>query len=421
MSLVGNWQREAAKFTPDLRTLVHHGPDRLEGSRFAAAVAKADLVITTYAILNRDQALLAGQQWRRVVVDEAQHIKNARTAQARAARAIPAQHRLALTGTPVENRLDELRSILDFANRGVLGSEQLFRKRFGTPIERDHDEQAARRLRGVTAPFILRRLKTDPAIISDLPAKLELTVRANLTTEPAALYQAVLDDMMARIKDAEGIERKGVVLAAITKLKQVCNHPAHYLKDGSGVLRRGAHRSGKLALVEDILESVLAKGEKALLFTQFREFGQIVAPFLQERFGCEAPYLHGGVGKAKRDAMVEQFQSPGGPPLLLLSLKAGGTGLNLTAANHVVHLDRWWNPAVEDQATDRAFRIGQRKDVQVRKIVCVGTVEERIDEMITAKKELADLTVGSGESWITELSTDDLNELFALGEDAVGE
>ncbi|WP_194817605.1 DEAD/DEAH box helicase [Nocardia sp. XZ_19_385] len=421
MSVVGNWQREAEKFAPDLRVLVHHGVGRRSGAELDAAVAQADLVITTYALLARDVEEFRRQPWERIVLDEAQHIKNANTRQARAARALPARHRLALTGTPVENRLEELRSILDFAQPKLLGTPQTFRARFAVPIERERDQNAISRLRFLTQPFVLRRLKTDPAVISDLPEKLEITVRANLTVEQAALYQAVVDDMLEKIKSAKGMARKGAVLGALTRLKQVCNHPAHFLGDGSGVLLRGNHRSGKLALVEDVLESVLADGEKALLFTQFREFGEIIAPYLVERFGTEVPFLHGGVPKKRRDTMVERFQSADGPPLMLLSLKAGGTGLNLTAANHVVHLDRWWNPAVENQATDRAFRIGQQRNVQVRKLVCVDTIEERIDEMINGKRHLAELAVGAGENWITEMSTDELRELFTLGAEAVGE
>ncbi|WP_330232771.1 DEAD/DEAH box helicase [Nocardia sp. NBC_00508] len=421
MSVVGNWQREAERFAPDLRVWVHHGAGRRAGGELDEAIAAADLVITTYTLLARDVEELGRQPWDRIVLDEAQHIKNAGTRQARAARSLRARHRLALTGTPVENRLEELRSIMDFAMPKVLGSPQSFRARFAVPIERERDENAISRLRWLTRPFVLRRVKTDPAVISDLPDKLEMTVRANLTVEQAALYQAVVDDMLAKIKDAEGMARKGAVLGALTRLKQVCNHPAHFLGDGSGVLHRGAHRSGKLALVEDVVDSVLADGEKALLFTQFREFGGLIAPYLAERFGAEIPFLHGGVPKKKRDDMVARFQAPDGPPLMLLSLKAGGTGINLTAANHVVHLDRWWNPAVENQATDRAFRIGQRRNVQVRKLVCVDTIEERIDEMITGKRQLADLAVGAGENWITELSTDELRDLFTLGAAAVGE
>ncbi|MDO3647065.1 DEAD/DEAH box helicase [Nocardia mangyaensis] len=421
MSVVGNWQREAQRFTPDLRVLVHHGAGRLKGAEFAGAVDDSDLVVTTYALLARDATLLSEQQWERIVLDEAQHIKNAATRQARAARALPARHRLALTGTPVENRLEELRALFDFAMPKLLGSPQSFRARFAVPIERERDQHAIDRLRLITDPFVLRRLKTDPTVISDLPEKLEMTVRANLTVEQAALYQAVVEDMLEKLKDAKGMARKGAVLGALTRLKQVCNHPAHYLGDGSPLLRRGSHRSGKLALVEDVLDAVIADGEKALLFTQFREFGDLVLPYLAERFGGPVPFLHGGVSKQRRDDMVTGFQRDDGPPLMLLSLKAGGTGLNLTAANHVIHLDRWWNPAVENQATDRAFRIGQRRAVQVRKLVCVDTIEERIDEMISGKKQLAELAVGTGENWITELSTDELRELFTLGAEAVGE
>ncbi|MDJ0395721.1 DEAD/DEAH box helicase [Rhodococcus sp. G-MC3] len=421
MSVVGNWQREAAKFTPALRVMVHHGPARLKDDDLDKAIAEHDLVVTTYALMAKDRAQLAEQNWRRVVLDEAQHIKNSGTVQARAALAIPADHKLALTGTPVENRLDELRSILDFANPGMLGRPSDFRKRFSVPIEREKDEGAVSRLRAITSPFILRRVKTDPTVISDLPEKNEMTVRSNLTAEQAALYKAVVDEMMAQIADAKGMKRKGAVLSALTRLKQVCNHPAHFLSDGSPVLKRGQHRSGKIGLVEDILDSVLGDNEKVLLFTQFREFGEIVAPYFAERFGTQVPFLHGGVSKSKRDAMVEAFQGEHGAPIMLLSLKAGGTGLNLTAANHVVHLDRWWNPAVENQATDRAFRIGQRKNVQVRKLLCVGTVEERIDGMLGSKQDLADLAVGTGENWVTEMDTAELHELFRLSEDAVGE
>lgn len=421
MSVVGNWQREAAKFVPDLKVHVHHGADRLRDEALTRAVVSSDLVVTTYALLARDVEQLQNQTWRRVVLDEAQHIKNHTTRQSKAASAIPADHRLALTGTPVENRLDELRSILNFTNKDLLGSPSGFRARFAIPIEREKDETAVARLRSLTSPFVLRRVKTDKSVIADLPDKFEMTVRSNLTAEQASLYQAVVDEMMRQIAESEGMARKGAVLATLTRLKQICNHPAHFLGDGSSVLKRGQHRSGKLALVEDILESVLGDGEKALLFTQFREFGDIVAPHFSDRFGREVPFLHGGVSKKKRDEMVQSFQSDDGPPIMALSLKAGGTGLNLTAANHVVHLDRWWNPAVENQATDRAFRIGQRKNVQVRKLLCVGTVEERIDAMLTTKKDLADLAVGSGESWVTEMSTAELRDLMSLSRDAVGD
>jgi non-specific serine/threonine protein kinase len=316
----------------------------------------------------------------------------------------------------VENRLADLWSILEFANPGLLGPAAGFKKRYAEPIERQGDEEAAARLRRFTAPFILRRVKTDPNVISDLPEKLEMDVLCNLTGEQAALYQAVVDDMLARIAATEGIERRGLVLATMTKLKQVCNHPAHFLRDGS----RLTGRSGKLERLEEILAEVLAIGERALLFTQYAEFGAMLRGHLAGRFGREVLFLHGGVPKSAREEMVLRFSSDdrAAPPLFVLSLKAGGTGLNLTAANHVVHVDRWWNPAVEDQATDRAFRIGQRRSVQVRKFVCAGTVEEKIATMITQKRGLAAKIVGSGEQWLTELSTGQLAELLRLEQDA---
>lgn len=365
----------------------------------------------------RDAADLAGIDWHRVVVDEAQAIKNASTRQAEAVRALPARQRVAVTGTPVENRLADLWSIMQFANPGLLGPAATFRKRFAEPIERHGDAEAAERLRRITGPFVLRRLKTDSSIISDLPEKLEMEVLCNLTAEQAALYRVVVDDMLARIETSDGIERRGLVLATMTRLKQVCNHPAQLLRDGSPL----EGRSGKLARLTEILEEVLAAGERALLFTQYAEFGAMLRGHLSARFGREVLFLHGGLGKAERDALVQRFQSAEGPPLFVLSLKAGGTGLTLTAANHVVHVDRWWNPAVEDQATDRAFRIGQRRRVQVRKFVCAGTVEEKVAALIADKRSLAERVVGTGEQWITELSTGQLRDLFALEAGAVVE
>lgn len=419
MSLVGNWQREAARFTPHLRVHVHHGAERTRGEAFAAAVAAADLVITTYALAARDAEALREIEWHRIVVDEAQAIKNAATRQATAVRALPARHRVAVTGTPVENRLADLWSIMEFANPGLLGPAATFKKRYAEPVERHGDEAAARRLARLTRPFLLRRVKTDRSIISDLPEKLEMEVLCNLTAEQASLYQAVVEDMLARIESSDGIERRGLVLATMTKLKQVCNHPAQLLSDGS----RLAGRSGKLARLEEILEEVLAAGERALLFTQYAEFGAMLRGHLSARFGREVAYLHGGVRKAERDALVERFQAggPGAPALFVLSLKAGGTGLTLTAANHVIHVDRWWNPAVEDQATDRAFRIGQRRAVQVRKLVCAGTVEEKVAAMIRDKRGLAAKIVGTGEEWLTELTTSQLRSLLTLEEGAVVE
>jgi non-specific serine/threonine protein kinase len=334
-------------------------------------------------------------------------------------RALPGHNRIAVTGTPVENRLADLWSIMEFANPGLLGGALSFKVRFAEPIERRGDDVAAERLKRLTGPFVLRRLKTDRSIISDLPEKLEMEVLCNLTAEQASLYQAVVTDMMRKIEESEGIERRGLVLATMTKLKQVCNHPANLLHDGTPL----AGRSGKLARLEEILDEVLANGEKALLFTQYAEFGGMLRAHLAARFGREVAFLHGGVPKPERDRMVTRFQSTdrATPSLFVLSLKAGGTGLNLTAANHVVHVDRWWNPAVEDQATDRAFRIGQTRSVQVRKFVCAGTVEEKISEMIREKRGLAARIVGTGEQWLTEMSTSELRNLFALEAGAVVE
>jgi SNF2 family DNA or RNA helicase len=418
MSLVGNWQREAERFTPQLSVHVHHGSDRLAGDSLTAALSGADLVITTYALVARDLAALAALTWGRVVCDEAQNIKNPGTRQARAVRSLRGASRIALTGTPVENRLAELWSIMEFACPGLLGPAEKFRTQFAIPVERHADEQVSAHLRRLTSPFILRRVKTDTTIISDLPDKQEIKVWCNLTPEQASLYQATVTDMLARIEAAEeGIERRGLVLATMAKLKQVCNHPAHLLGDSS----RLPGRSGKLARLEEICDEVVAAGDKALCFTQYAEFGRMLQPHLAARLGRPVLFLHGGTPKKKRDALVAEFQGLAEPAIFLLSLKAGGTGLNLTAANHVIHVDRWWNPAVEDQATDRAFRIGQRKDVQVRKFVCVGTLEERIDAMIEEKKALADRIIGTGERWLTELSVADLRDVLALSPDAVSQ
>ena len=417
MSVVGNWQREATRFSPSLKVHVHHGAGRKTGKSFARVAKKADLVVTSYSLVARDAELLKGVKWRRVVLDEAQNIKNPETKQFRAVRALDTFRRVALTGTPVENRLSELWSIMTFLNPGLLGSQEAFRKQFAVKIERNHDDKAAWNLKRITGPFILRRLKTDKSIITDLPEKNEMKVYCNLTREQATLYQATVDDMLERLEQADGIQRKGVILSSIMKLKQVCNHPAHFLADGS----RLEGRSGKLARLEEVIEEALSEHDRILCFTQFSEMGHLMVAYLEDWLGCRIPFLHGGKSKRDRDAMVEAFQSDTGSPVFILSLKAGGVGLNLTNANHVIHYDRWWNPAVEDQATDRAFRIGQRKDVQVRKFICVGTIEERIDQMIDQKRELSERIIGSGEAWLTELSTDQIRDMVALSADAVAE
>ncbi|WP_035800455.1 DEAD/DEAH box helicase [Kitasatospora mediocidica] len=418
MSLVGNWRREAARFAPSLRVHVQHGAERPTGDELRAAVAGADLVITTYGLVQRDAEQLRRIPWRRVIADEAQMVKNSATAQSRALRSLPADHRIALTGTPVENRLAELHAILDFANPGLLGSASAFTERYGIPVEQNGNADRLAELQRRTRPFILRRLKGDLGVAAELPAKQEMTVWCTLTTEQAGLYQAVVADLLHRVEGIKGVERKGTVLAAIGKLKQVCNHPAQLLHDGSAV----AGRSGKLARLEETLEAALAEGDRTLVFTQYAEFAAMLHRHLAERLDTEVLYLHGSLSARRREELITRFQEQDGPGVFLLSLKAGGTGLNLTAANQVIHLDRWWNPAVEQQATDRAHRIGQQRDVQVRTFVCVGTVEERIAEMIESKRALADAVVGGGgEQWLTELSVGELRELVTLSEEAVAE
>ena len=417
MSVVGNWHKEAAKFTPGLPVMVHHGTDRARGADFKKRAAKHAIVLSSYALLHRDFDLLKPVAWSSLVLDEAQNIKNPQAKQAQAARALKAEHRIALTGTPVENHVGDLWSLMEFLNPGWLGTQADFKRNFHVPIQAGHDPDAARRLQGLTAPFILRRLKTDKSIIADLPEKQEMKVYCTLTAEQASLYAAVVADTGEQIESSEGIRRKGIVLATLMKLKQVCNHPAQFLGDNSAV----AGRSGKLARLTEMLDEATSSGDRALVFTQFAEMGNLLRKHLQETFGREVLFLHGATPKAHRDRMVERFQDPGreSPPIFLLSLKAGGTGLNLTAASHVFHFDRWWNPAVENQATDRAFRIGQTRRVQVHKFVCVGTLEEKIDALIERKREVAGSVVGSGESWLTKLSNSELRDLFALRAEAL--
>jgi SNF2 family DNA or RNA helicase len=416
-SVVGNWEKEAARFTPGLPVLVHHGLRRARGGALEKEAARHALVLSSYSLLHRDVEALQGVRWSGVILDEAQNVKNPGTKQARAARALPGDYRIALTGTPVENHVGDLWSLMEFLNPGFLGSEAEFKKTFFVPIQAGHDPEAAARLRRLTSPFVLRRLKTDKAVIADLPEKMEMKVYCTLTREQASLYAAVVAEAAEALEGSEGIQRKGIVLATLSKLKQVCNHPAQFLKDSSPL----TGRSGKLARLTEMLEEVLEVDDRALLFTQFAEMGALLQRHLQETFGREALFLHGGVPKNQRDGMVERFQSPSGPGVLVLSLKAGGTGLNLTRASHVFHFDRWWNPAVENQATDRAFRIGQRRRVQVHKLLCAGTLEEKIDAMIEAKKDVAERVVGTGEGWLTGLTTDQLMDVMKLRPEAVGE
>jgi hypothetical protein len=410
LSVVHNWEAEARRFAPDLHVVVHHGSGRQQGDPALFGLADADLVVTTYGLLPRDLPALGEVRWTTVVLDEAQMIKNAGTKAAKAVRQLHAAQKLALTGTPVENRLSELWAILDAVNPGLLGSQTRFREQYAGPIERNGDPEAAARLRALTQPFVLRRTKADRRLLPDLPDKIEQLAFAQLTREQAMLYQQVVDQLLVDAKDLEGMQRRGRVLAALTRLKQICNHPAQALKDGS----RLAGRSGKLTRFDELVEELLDVDERALVFTQFREMGDLLQTHVRDRFALDARFLHGGVDRAGRDRMVAEFQAGAGAPLLLVSLRAGGTGLNLTAASQVIHYDRWWNPAVEDQATDRAWRLGQRRTVNVHKLVCQGTVEERIGEVIDEKRALADAVVGTGEAWLSELSTDDLARLVML-------
>ncbi len=405
-TLLTNWQKEVARFAPALSTAVYHGPNRA-----LDAVKGADLVLTSYGVARTDSAKLEKQGWLALVIDEAQNIKNPATEQSKAVKKIAAPVRIALSGTPVENRLSEYWSVFDFTNKGYLGGLKGFKEQYAIPIEGERDQRALSRFHKATQPFVLRRLKSDKSIISDLPDKVEQNQFCTLTPEQAALYQGVVDQTLEKIENSEGIERRGLVLQLIMMLKQICNHPAQYLKKGPAQ----PQLSGKTPLLLDLLEQSLENDEKTLIFTQFREMGELLVSMIRDRFGIAPAFLHGGVSRKTRDLMVEDFQTRYSHPILLLSLKAGGTGLNLTAAGQVIHYDLWWNPAVEAQATDRAYRIGQQRNVQVHRFITSATFEERIDAMIQSKKELAELTLSNGEKWIGELSDRELRDLFRMG------
>lgn len=418
MSVVGNWEREIARFAPSLRVLVHHGALRLGGDAFVERALQSDIVITTYGLASRELEDFSRVPWHRVAMDEAQKIKNPSAAQTIALRSIGAPHRVALTGTPLENHLSELWSIMDALNPGLLGTLARFRTRYATPIERNGDATRAQQLRRFIRPFVLRRLKNDPTVSCDLPEKMEMRVYCNLTPEQAALYEQAVASMLEQVDRATGIRRRGLILSTLTRLKQICNHPLQFLKT-TGKLDS---RSGKCERLLEMMEEVLEEGDAALVFTQFREMGVILEQMLAQRLNTEVLFLHGGTPMKKRNELIDRFQNEkDSARIFLLSLRAGGFGLNLTRANHVFHFDRWWNPAVEGQATDRAHRIGQTRRVQVHKFVCVGTVEERIDRLLTEKSALAENIVGSGDDWLTSLSTVELREYLTLSDDAVAE
>jgi len=431
VSVLGNWRRELQRFAPSMRVVLHHGKGRSASVEdFQKALFDHDVMLTSYNLLQRDEEIMSAVTFSGVILDEAQNIKNPTTRQSRVARALRGHFRMALSGTPLENRPLDLWSIMDFLNEGLLGTRTQFTQTLEHPIVKQRRQGSMSALARLVRPFVLRRLKTDPEIVADLPEKTEQIVSATLSREQAILYESVVRKGLQEVEKAgEGIQRRGAILTTLLRLKQVCNHPAHYLMDGSSL----PSRSGKLDLLSEMIEEAIEEGDRCLVFTQFKEMGSLLKTHLENSFGGTVLFLHGGVTQKERDQMVTDFQEsrPEGPKVFVLSLKAGGTGLNLTAANRVFHFDRWWNPAVEDQATDRAFRIGQQRNVFVHKFVCSGTLEERIhvfvhkfvcngtleeriQQMLERKREVADNLLAAGENWITELSNEELKRLLVL-------
>ncbi len=419
-SVLGNWQKEIQKFAPQLHCRIHHGSDRIKTlEELQTACVQGDILITSFSIARRDHKLLSQQQWMRIVVDEAQNIKNPKSDQTKAICALSAPRKIALTGTPIENRLMDMWSLFNFLNPGYLGKEAQFRKGYELPVQRENDPIKTQQLQKLVHPFILRRMKTDPAIISDLPDKVEQKIYCNLTKEQASLYQAVVDEVQAQIEQTKGMQRKGVVLATLMRLKQICNHPAQFLQDSSPF---SESRSHKLARLNEMIEEALEEMSSLLVFTQFAEVGAELERFLRDKHRCPVHYLHGGTSRGHRQQMIDSFQDPATPAgVFILSLCAGRVGITLTQANHVFHFDRWWNPAVENQATDRAYRIGQKKTAFVHKMVTLGTLEERIDAMIEDKQALANSIVGTDENWLTEMDNHQFKELIALNRQTIME
>jgi superfamily II DNA or RNA helicase len=413
VSVLGNWRHEIHRFAPSLRVYLHHGKGRAASpDEYAAVVAEHDVVLTSYNLLQRDHEILLRADYQGVILDEAQNVKNPSTRQSKAARAVRAGFRVALTGTPLENRPLDLWSIMDILNEGLLGTRTQFVQTLEHPIVKQRSRSQMSTLARLVRPFVLRRLKTDPEIVNDLPEKSEQVVHATLTREQAALYESVVRRGLDELETVDGIQRRGAILTTLLRLKQICNHPAHYLGDGSAL----PARSGKLDLLTEMLQEAIEEGDRSLVFTQFKEMGILLRTHLEAVLAGKVLFLHGGVPQKERETMVAEFQAAAadGPRVFVLSLKAGGTGLNLTAANRVFHFDRWWNPAVEDQATDRAFRIGQQRNVFVHKFVCVGTLEERIQAMLERKRQVAGDLLGAGEAWLTELSNEELHKLLSL-------
>ena len=403
-SLLTNWQEEIRKFTPDLTSYIFHGSSR----RFTKK--KYDIYLTSYGVLRSDLAKFKRHKWFLCIIDEAQNIKNLGTKQTKAVKSIKAKHKIAMSGTPVKNRLSEYWSIFDFTNKGYLTSLKKFRQNYIVPIEKEKNQDTLNNFRQITQPFILRRLKSDKNIIKDLPDKIVNDIYCNLTKEQVALYKETLDSSMAEVEANEGIKRRGLVLKLINSLKQICNHPSQFTKSTS----QDITESGKTEVLMYTLENILQANEKVLIFTQYVKMGEIIKKLVEDKFGEEVLFLHGSLSRSKRDELIKKFQNNPQNRIFIISLKAGGTGLNLTAAQNVIHYDLWWNPAVENQATDRAYRIGQKENVMVYRFITKGTFEEKINEMIHDKEELAQLTVGNGETFITEMNTKDLKNMLKL-------
>ena len=411
-SVLSNWMMEFSRFAPGIKVKIHHGSKRSKDT-FKAEAKENDVIITSYALAWRDETEVVSVEWGVVVLDEAQNIKNPNAKQAGIVRRIRAKQRIALTGTPVENRLSELWSIMEFLNPGYLMTWEKFKEKFAKPIESDNDLGLKKALKNAVSPFILRRMKTDKKIIADLPQKIEKNEWCVLTPEQATLYKAVVNSSLAKIDTIEQGRQKMEIFAALTRLKQICNHPANFLKDS----RELGDRSGKVTRLRELLATLLANNESCLVFTQYTQMASRLYENLKNEFAVPFFYFHGSLGRSERDLLVDKFQNTRGPKVMVISLKAGGLGLNLTNATNVIHYDRWWNPAVENQATDRTFRIGQKKNVFVYKLTTKGTIEERIEQIIERKKELAESVIGSGESWLSNLSGEKLREIFELQEE----
>jgi SNF2 family DNA or RNA helicase len=417
-SVIGNWYRELKKFAPGLKAAVHHGSGRKQKDEFKSASEDHDIIITSYGLIRRDKKLFGDINWSRIIIDEAQNIKNPSAVQTKELCKLKSAGRIALTGTPIENRLMDLWSIFNFLNPGYLGGRTAFRKIFEYPIQRDINEYQASVLKNLVEPFILRRLKTDKNIIHDLPDKIEQKIYCQLTDEQASVYQSIVDEVAENYQAVEDkSSRSSVILSTLLRLKQVCNHPAQMLQDGSEF---SIERSAKLKRLTETVDEVIEAGSSVLIFSQFTEICSELEKLLKTKKGYRTYYIHGGTSRKKREQMIEEFQDEITPPgIFILSLKAGGVGITLTKANYVIHFDRWWNPSVENQATDRAYRIGQNKTVFVQKFITVGTVEEKIDRMLMDKQQVSDMIVGNDESWLSKLNADSFMDLIKLGRNAM--